>query len=55
MRKMTLDHELKALNAKNNSGSQMRRTTLGQSLRLRVLNVKNDYRSEIRITTQGHE
>ena len=47
---MTLDHELKALNAKNDSRSEIKRTTLGRELRPlnaknRALNAKNDSRS----------
>ena len=37
---MTLGHELKALNAKIDFRSRMRRTTLGSQLR--ALNVMND-------------
>ena len=40
---MTLGRELRALNAKNESGSSMRRTTLGRELK--ALNAKNDSRS----------
>ena len=40
MLRMTLGRELRALNAKNESGLSMRRTTLGHELR--ALNAKND-------------
>ena len=43
MRRMTLGRELRALNAKNDSRSQIRRTTLGHELK--ALNAKNDSRS----------
>ena len=43
MRKMTLGPELRALNAKSDSRSQIKRTTLGHELK--ALNAKNNFRS----------
>ena len=40
MRRMTMGRELKALNGKNDSRSQMKRMTLGRELM--ALNGKND-------------